>query len=89
LLLDAALMSVRKDLDGPGAFNHPDGPTWLRLYALRSSRRQVAARDRIARPRHVLIYRFDPEVVDFLAVLDQQMDMSRRVRGFAHLGERR
>jgi len=47
----------------------------LHLYHLRSSRTGIAPPDRIARPRHLIVFRYDDETVEILRLLYDGMDI--------------
>lgn len=50
------------------------------LYHLKYSREGVAASDRVARPRHLIVFRFDDHRIEILALLHDAMDLPSRLR---------
>jgi len=52
----------------------------LRLYPLRLSARRVPAPDRIARPRHLIAFRFDDRTVEIVRLLHDSMDVPGRLK---------
>lgn len=51
----------------------------LYLYNLRSSRTGIAPPDRIARPRHLIVFRYDDETIEVVRLLYDGMDLPRRL----------
>jgi plasmid stabilization system protein ParE len=79
LLLEHAFAALREDPDRPGVRTDPDLPSDLRLYPIRFSRAALPPTDRVGRPRHVVAFRLDGDVVMILRVLDEAMDVPERL----------
>lgn len=60
----------------PQASGVPDD---LRLYPIRLSRLGVPAPDRVAQPRHVLVYRHRGDSVEIVRILHERMDIPARL----------
>jgi toxin ParE1/3/4 len=50
------------------------------LYHLRWSRRTADTRERVARPRHLVVYRYDADSIQVLRLLHDRMDVRAHVR---------
>jgi plasmid stabilization system protein ParE len=72
-----AFVDLRDAPDRRGAKAIGDGRY---LYPLRFSRNAMAGSDRVARPRHVIVYRFDDAQLQILALLHEAMDLPTRLR---------
>lgn len=79
LLIQAGLESLLEDPGRPGV-RRAEQPPGLHLYALRHCRRRVPPNDRISRPRHVLAFRVNGEVLLIVRVLDERSDIPARLR---------
>ncbi|HEV7229335.1 type II toxin-antitoxin system RelE/ParE family toxin [Brevundimonas sp.] len=51
-----------------------------RMVHLRSARRLMPVGERVAAPRHVVVYRFDDAKLEIVQILDDRMDIPRRLR---------
>lgn len=66
------------DLAGSKAVSRVPG---LRTFPLRLAVRFVASEDRVGRPRHLIVYRVDPDgVVEVLSLIHDRMDLTRAAR---------
>lgn len=72
-LIDQALADLVADPARPGV--RAVGPD-LCLYHLRSSTRRTPRGDRIARPRHIVVFKVDAERLLILRLLDDRMDIT-------------
>jgi len=70
---------IRSDPERVGVQTHLGPKPGLRLYHLRLARLRLPAPNRIARPRHVLVFRSDGEVVDVVRILHDTMDLPRHM----------
>ena len=75
-LLIRAFADLRADPQRRGV---QSGPGRLHRYHLRHSRRAIPASDRIARPRHFIVFRFDAETVEVIHLLHEAMDLPARL----------
>ncbi len=50
------------------------------LYHLRWSRRTADAGERVGRPRHLVVYRYDVDSIQVLRLLHDRMDIGERIR---------
>ena len=79
-LILAAAAAVAEAHDLPGSRQVP-GLSGIRTLHLRSARRLTAVEDRVAEPRHLLIYREAPDgVVEILSVVHDRMLLPREAR---------
>lgn len=78
LLIEQAWLDLCADPRRPGVKSLTGG---LHLYALRFSARRVPAPNRIARPRHIVVFRFDDARVEIVRVLYDGMDLPGRLTG--------
>jgi toxin ParE1/3/4 len=75
-LIERALTDLREDPARPGVKAMPEVEAPTCAYYLRHSRERVPAGQRIARPRHVVIFRQpDSETVEIVRVLHDAMDL--------------
>lgn len=51
----------------------------LHLYPLTHSRTGIAKADRINRPRHIIVFRYDDDVVEIVRLLHEAMDFPTRL----------
>lgn len=79
LLLGQAFATLREDPDRPGVRTDPDLPSDLRLYPIRFSRADLPPAERVGRPRHVVAFRVEGDLVMILRVLDEAMDVPERL----------
>lgn len=80
LLVGAALRDLAADPDRPGVRNAPSRRPDLRLYPLRLSRERLPPEHRVIRPRHLIVFRADAELVEVFAFLDERMNVPERVQ---------
>jgi len=80
-LVAAALRDLRQDHQRLGVLWRADLAPSVRLYHLRHSRQRLKPADRIARPRHVLVFRVGKEGLIVVRVLHDAMDFPRHLRG--------
>lgn len=78
-LLDEALAVIRTDPERAGVQAHVGLRPGLRLYHLRRARLRLPVAERIARPRHILVFRAGDGVVNLIRVLHDAMDMPRHL----------
>lgn len=71
-LLRAAYPDLQADPTRPGV--RPAETADVHLYALRNSRAQSPAQERVVRPRHLIAFSFDAAEVRILRVLHERMD---------------
>lgn len=76
LLIEQAWLDLCADPVRPGVKSLTGG---LHLYALRFSARRVPGPDRIARPRHIVVFRFDDSRIEILRLLHDSMDVPGRL----------
>lgn len=79
LLIDTAFTDLCARPDRPMTKPTPDRPD-LRRYHLRFSARHLPRVDRIASPRHIVVFRFDDSRVEILRVLYDGMDLPGRLK---------
>jgi toxin ParE1/3/4 len=75
-LIGAALEAIRSNPVRPGATARPDIGAGIYAFHLAHARR-FRANDRVRRPRHFLIYRFDSKTVIVGRVLHDAMDIAQ------------
>jgi len=80
-LLSQAFFDLRTDPTRAGVRADPDLDPALHLYPVRFSRPRLAAADRVAHPRHVVVFTADAQRVEVVRVLDEAMDLAARLRG--------
>ena len=80
-LVGAAFADLLADPARLGSRDRADLRPNLRTYHLRYSRARSGAKGRVAKPRHLIAYKFDDTRVLVLRVLHDAMDLSR------HLGD--
>lgn len=49
------------------------------MFHLRHARRMVPATQSVARPRHFVVYRFNDQRLEIIQVLDDRMDLPKRL----------
>ena len=76
LLVEQAFIDLSVDPRRPGVRSLTGG---LCLYPLRFSARRVPAPHRIARPRHLIAFRYDDGTVEIVELLYDGMDLPRRL----------
>lgn len=77
-LVGAAPIDVAGNPERIGSAALPDIGSDVRIYHLRYSRRR-AGTEPVRNPRHLLVYRIDPDRVVVLRVLHDAQDMSRHL----------
>ncbi len=77
-LIAAAVLDVADDPDRVGHSPLPELGDGIRTWHLRLSRRRSTA-GAVRRPRHVVVYRVEDDVVAILRVLHEAMDLPRRL----------
>ena len=75
-LFQLALSAIAEDSDRAGVREVADG---LSTYHLRSSGRDLPRPDRVARPRHLIVFRRDGNRITVVRVLDDRMDLPARL----------
>jgi plasmid stabilization system protein ParE len=75
-LIDQALADLIEDAGRTGV--RPARPD-LFIYHLRSSAARTPRSDRIARPRHIIVFRSDAAWLRVVRVLDDRMDIAGRL----------
>lgn len=79
-LIVAALRDVASQPDRPGSLARPELGAGVRSWHLRLSRQHLdAAAGVVRRPRHFLIYRFEPGLVVVGRVLHDAMELARHL----------
>ena len=78
-LLDVALQLLKSDPARAGVRTDADLPSGVRLFHLRIARNRLAAVDRVGRPRHFLVFRIRPGLIEVLRVLHDTMDLARHL----------
>ncbi len=79
LLLERAFAALCENSDRAGVRTDPDLPPDLRLYPIRFSRADLPPHERVGRPRHVVAFRAEGDVLVILRVLDEAMDLPERL----------
>jgi toxin ParE1/3/4 len=74
-LIAAGLRDLREDPRRPGVQDRRDLPGEVRVYHLRHSRRHGPSTDRVARPRHFLIFRETADGLVVIRVLHDAMNL--------------
>lgn len=78
-LLNEGLVRIMENPDRAGIpYRFSQEPN-LRLFHLRLARLRMSAADRIARPRHVLVFRVSETIVILIRVLHDAMDFPRHL----------
>ena len=77
--MERAFQDLSEDAERPGVRTDGALGRHLRLYHCRHARNRVAPRDRIGRPRHILVFRLDAEVVEIVRILHDAMDIPRHL----------
>lgn len=77
-LISQAYLDLADAPQRPGAKAFEGG---IYLYHLRNSRTRRISADRVARPRHLIAYRFDDEVIQIIRVLHDRMDVAAHLPG--------
>ena len=79
-LIVAALRDVAKQPDRPGSIARPELGAGVRSWHLRLSRDHVGAgAEVVGRPRHFLVYRFEPALLVVGRVLHDAMELARHL----------
>jgi toxin ParE1/3/4 len=79
-LIVAALRDVASQPDRPGSLARPELGTDVRSWHLRLSRDHVRpGAEGVRRPRHFLVYRFEPGLVVVGRVLHDAMELARHL----------
>ena len=79
-LIVAALRDVATQPDRPGSIERPELGAGIRSWHLRLSRDHVGTRAGVVRrPRHFLIYRFEPALLLVGRVLHDTMELARHL----------
>ena len=79
-LIVAALRDVAAQPDRPGSIARPELGTGVRSWHLRLSRNHVATgAEAVRRPRHFLVYRFEPAVLVVGRVLHDAMELAQHL----------
>jgi toxin ParE1/3/4 len=79
-LIVAALRDVASQPDGPGSLARPELGSGVRSWHLRLSRgRMETGAGVVRRPRHFLVYRFEPGLVVVGRVLHDAMELARHL----------
>ena len=79
-LIVPALRDVATQPDRPGSIERPELGAGVRSWHLRLSRDHVGAAARVVRrPRHFLIYRFEPALLVVGRVLHDAMELARHL----------
>ena len=79
-LIVAALRDVATQPDRPGSIERPDLGVGVRSWQLRLSRDHVGTgAGVVCRPRHFLIYRFEPALLVVGRVLHDAMELARHL----------
>jgi toxin ParE1/3/4 len=79
-LIIAALRAVATQPDRPGSITRPELGAGVRTWHLRLSRdRAGTGAALVRRPRHFLIYRFDPDLLVVGRVLHDAMELARHL----------
>jgi toxin ParE1/3/4 len=78
-LINAAFRDLCENPARPGVKSRAGLPAHVRLYHIRYSRERVAKRGRVARPRHLIVFRADDEWIEILRVLHDSMDLERHL----------
>jgi len=78
-LLKQALRDVQADPERPGSKERPELTTGgIRTYPISFSRSRVGGPG-VKNPRHVLVYRYDSDVIEIVRVLHDARDLERHV----------
>ncbi|HEY3796871.1 MAG TPA: type II toxin-antitoxin system RelE/ParE family toxin [Caulobacteraceae bacterium] len=79
-LITSAMADLIADPFRPGSADRPELGPGARSWHLRTSRRRVGRGDRgVGRPRHLLIYRIETDVVVVGRVLHDAMELTRHL----------
>jgi toxin ParE1/3/4 len=79
-LIVAALRDLATQPDRPGSIARPELGAGVRSWHLRLSRNHVATgADVVRRPRHFLVYRFEPALLVVGRVLHDSMELARHL----------
>ena len=78
-LIAAGVSAVASDDNDPGIRRSPEtnGVLW---YHLRSAKTHLPRSGRVARPRHIILFRVQEDVIMVLRVLHDAMDLSAHLR---------
>jgi toxin ParE1/3/4 len=76
-LIYLTIQSLHEHPDRPAARSVGDGD--LRLYALRTAARQLGLREPVRAPSHLVVFRFDDQIVRIVRVLHEAMDLPRHL----------
>lgn len=76
-LIEAAFEDLRDRPDRPAA--RPWPTLGFQTYHIRHSIRRLPADARVARPRHVVVFRYSPAWVEVIRVLHDAMDLPSRL----------
>jgi toxin ParE1/3/4 len=79
LLLNEALNRIRSDPERAGAPSRYGPVSDLRIFPIRLARLRIRPAERIARPRHVLVFRLAGDVVVLVRVLYDAMHFPSHV----------
>jgi len=77
-LLEQAISDLEANPGRVGVVAFGESAEPIRLYHSRHSRGRVATRLRVARPRHIIVFRVSE--LEILRVLHEAMDLPRRLR---------
>ena len=78
-LIDRAIANLLADPARSGVRTQPGLPPAIRLYALRMAAHGTPPSDRVNRPRHPVVFRYDAKEVRIVRVLHESMDMKRHL----------
>jgi len=79
-LLNNTMRDLAADPQRPGAREASGAATGAWLYHSRHTSRRLPTPDRVARPRHIVVYRVVGDVVRILRVLHDAMDLPERLK---------
>ncbi len=85
-LLAAAIQDIAEDPERVGHQARPELGNRILSWHLRMSRHHLTA-STVRRPRHVLIYRIEGDIIEVVRVLHDAMDPVRHVEPDAHASE--
>ena len=76
-LIALAIEALHERPDRPAAHSAEVGD--LRLYALRVAARQLVAHPPVRAPPHIVVFRFDDQMVEIVRLLHEAMDLPRHL----------
>jgi len=76
-LITLTIQALREQPDRPAA-RRVDADD-LRLYALRTAARQFGLAESVRAPSHLVVFRFDDELVEVVRLLHEAMDLPRHL----------